>query len=71
MILWLPEMWMRQLWMIAMRQASDQIKSSGMPAGAGRCKNLDPGTCGKHQTKNHEFLVCQGLVGAEIGTLAP
>ena len=40
-----------------------------MPAGPDRCKNRDPGTYGKHQTKKQNFLVCQqGRIGAEIWT---
>ena len=39
---------------------------------AGRCRNWDLGTRGKHWTKKQKFLVCQlGLVGAEFRTLGP
>ena len=41
MMFWVPEMTMRQLYMIAMRHA---IKSRGMPVGAGRCRIWDPRT---------------------------
>ena len=43
-----------------------------MPAGPDRCRNRDPGTYGKHQTKKQNFLVCQqGWIGAEIWTAGP